>query len=130
MLACSFNACISLLNQAAIAQIEAPVAALTVAMDPQTRTFRTDVHKAGDELIDMVVGVPDAAGSAGGELRFLMLTTNSRSRIANTGRESGDQVMLEDSADAGMGCFEALMSSKFEQVARQTANQIIETTYS
>ena len=48
VLAAATNACISLLNQCAIAQKEAPCAAMTVAYAPQTRIMRTDHHSPQD----------------------------------------------------------------------------------
>lgn len=62
--------------------------------------MRTDKHSNDDELIDVVVSL-----GAGQELSFLTLTSRG-------------------SADV------AIMSPKFEQVVRQTADQIIQTTFS
>lgn len=92
--AASLNACIALLNQAAIAQREAPCAALSVAYNHQTKTFRTDEHGEDDSLIDVVVSM------ASNELSYVSLTTAKGS--------------------AG----NAIFNPKFEQIVRQTAGQI------
>lgn len=92
--AASLNACIALLNQAAIAQREAPCAALTVAYNPLTKTFRTDEHTEGDSLIDLVVS------TASNELSYVSL-----------------------SSAKGVGGA-AIFNPKFEQIVRQTALQI------
>ena len=67
--------------------------------------MRTDVHRQGQDLIDMIVSMGPSGGS---ELRFVMLTTN-RSK-------SSDDV--DSMSDGAMGSCEALMSPKFEQVVR------------
>ena len=67
--------------------------------------MRTDVHRQGQDLIDMVVSMGPSGGS---ELRFVMLTTN-RSKSTDEANSM---------SDGSMGRSEALMSPKFEQVVR------------
>ena len=70
--AASLNACVTLLNQSAIAQREAPCAALTVACsagEGSPTTMRTDRHEPGDHLVDLVVSL------AGNELRILSMAS-------------------------------------------------------
>ena len=119
--AASMNACIAVLNQSAIAQREAPCVAMTVAYAVPSRTMRTDVHTASDELIDIVVSM-----AANSELNFLMLTTttSASSRYASAAGED----VVQTSASASCAS-DAIFSPKFEQVVRQTASQIIQTTY-
>ena len=75
---------------------------MTVAYAPQTRTMRTDQHSASDQLIDLVVSVPN------NELNFLML--NTATPLVSNSSDLGGVAQAEAS--------EAIFSHKFEQVVR------------